>query len=151
MCYKQTGQQALDWVQVKAGDIRAFTASKAFYGGVSVGQILQACHWKVHKTFKFFYLKDLTWSDNDNSMYLGPLVAAQQVLDASFEISLPLGKKKRGLQPLQPSLPEPNNPETSCTKDTITGYLIRVSFSLFFLLSVYFILFSLVVTHIKHQ
>ena len=80
LCYKQADQQALDLVQVKAHDIRAFAASKAFYGGVSVYQIMQACHWKAHNTFTNFYL---TWSDNDNNMYLGPVVAAQQVLDPS--------------------------------------------------------------------
>ena len=51
LCYKQADQQALDLVQVKAHDIRAFAASKAFYGGVSVDQIIQACHWKAHNTF----------------------------------------------------------------------------------------------------
>ena len=50
---------ALDLVQVKAHDIRAFAASKAFYGGVSVDQIMQACHWKAHNTFTNFYLKTL--------------------------------------------------------------------------------------------
>ena len=44
---------------------------------------MQACHWKAHNTFTNFYLKDLTWSDNDNNLYLGPVVAAQQVLDPS--------------------------------------------------------------------
>ena len=42
LCYKQADQQALDLVQVKAHDIRAFVASKAFYGGVLVDQIMQA-------------------------------------------------------------------------------------------------------------
>ena len=46
-------------------------------------QIMQACHWKAHNTFTNFYLKDLTWSDNNNNMYLGLVVAAQQVLDPS--------------------------------------------------------------------
>ena len=32
---------------------------------------MQACHWKAHNTFTNFYVKDLTWSDNDNNMYLG--------------------------------------------------------------------------------
>ena len=95
LCYKQADQQALDLVQVKAHDIRAFMASKAFYGGVSVDQIMQACHWKAHNTFTNFYLKDLTWSDNDNNMYLGPVVAAQQVLDPSPQTSCPR-KEKRG-------------------------------------------------------
>ena len=44
-------------------------------------QIMQACHWKGHNTFTNVYLKDLTWLDNDNNMYLVPPVAAQ-VLDS---------------------------------------------------------------------
>ena len=83
LCYKQADQQALDLVQVKAHDIRAFVASKAFYGGVSVDQTN-------------FYLKDLTWSDNDNNMYLGPVVAAQQVLDPSPQNCHPRKEKKGG-------------------------------------------------------
>ena len=53
-----------------------------------------------------FYLKDLTWSGNDNNMYLGPVVAAQQVLDPSP----PRKEKKRGggAHLLQPSLQESN-------------------------------------------
>ena len=96
LCYKQADQQALDLVQVKAHDIRAFAASKAFYGGVSVDQIMQACHWKAHNTFTNFYLKDLTWSDNDNNLYLGPVVAAQQVLDPSPQSSHPRKERKGG-------------------------------------------------------
>ena len=57
LCYKQADQQALDLVQVKAHDIRAFAAPKAFYGGVSVNQIMQAYHWKAHNTFTNFYLR----------------------------------------------------------------------------------------------
>ena len=96
LCYKQADQQALDLVQVKAHDILAFAASKAFYGGVSVDQIMQACHWKAHNTFTNFYLKDLTWSDNDNNMYLGPVVAAQQVLEPSPQTSCPQKEKMGG-------------------------------------------------------
>ena len=96
LCYKQADQQALDLLQVKAHDTRAFAASKAFYRGVSVDQIIQACHWKAHNTFTNFYLKDLTWSDNDNNMYLGPVVAAQQVLDPSSQTSYPQKEKKGG-------------------------------------------------------
>ena len=110
LCYKQADQQALDLVQVKAHDIQAFAASKAFYGGVSVDQIMQACHWKAHNTFTNFYLKDLTWSDTDNNMYLGPVVAAQQVLDPSLQTSCPRKEKRGGggggAHPLQPSLQE---------------------------------------------
>ena len=108
LCYKQADRQALDLVQVKAHDIRAFAASKALYDGVSVDQIMQACHWKAHNTFTNFYLKDLTWSD-DNNMYLGPVVVAQQVLDPSPQNSHPQKEKKGGgAHPLQPSLQESN-------------------------------------------
>ena len=92
LCYKQADQQALDSVQVKAHDIRAFVASNAFYGGVSVDQFMQACHWKAYNTFTNFYLKDLTWSVNDNNMYLGPIVAV--VLDPSPQTRYP--RKEKG-------------------------------------------------------
>ena len=96
LCFKQADQQSLDLVQVMAHDIRAFATSKAFYGGVSVDEIMQTCHWKAHNTFTNFYLKDLTWSDNDNNMYLGPVVAAQQVLDPSPQTSHPWKETKEG-------------------------------------------------------
>ena len=55
---------------------------------------MQDCHWKAPNTFTNFYLKDLTWLDNDNSMYLGPVVVAQQVLDPSLQTSYPQKEKK---------------------------------------------------------
>ena len=128
LCYKQADQQALDLVQVKAHDIRAFAASKAFYGGVSVDQIMQACHWKAHNTFTNFYLKDLTWSDTDNNMYLGPVVAAQQVLDPSPQTSCPRKEKRGGAHPLQPSLQE----SLPGSRYSFTFKMLRVRSFLFF-------------------
>ena len=40
------------------------------------------------------YLKDFTWSDSDNNMYLGSVVAAQQVLDPFPQTSYPWGGDK---------------------------------------------------------
>ena len=57
---------------------------------------MQACHWKAHNTFTNFYLKDLTWSHNDNNLYLGPVVAAQQVLDPSPQFSHPRKERQGG-------------------------------------------------------
>ena len=51
LLYYKQADQSLDLVQVTAHDIRAFAASKAFYGGFLVDQIMQACHWKAHITF----------------------------------------------------------------------------------------------------
>ena len=78
LCYQVSDEDSHKLLQVKAHDVRAFAASKAFQGGVSLEQILSACHWKAHNTFTQFYLKDLAWADSD-LYHLGPIVAAQQV------------------------------------------------------------------------
>ena len=68
---------------------------------------MQACHWKACNTFANFFLKDFTLSVNDNNMYLGPVVAAQQVLDPSPQTSHAEKEKKGwGVHPLQPDLQE---------------------------------------------
>ena len=78
LCYQLSDQESLDLHQVKAHDVRAFAASRAFHGGVSLDQILSACHWKSHNTFTQFYLKDLAWADSE-LYHLGPVVASQQI------------------------------------------------------------------------
>ena len=49
LCYELSDQEAHTLHQVKA-HVRAFAASKAFQSGVSLEQILSACHWKSHNT-----------------------------------------------------------------------------------------------------
>ena len=78
LCYELSDQKALTVHQVKAHDVSAFAASKAFQSGISLEQILSACHWKSHNTFTQFYLKDVAWADSE-LFHLGPVVAAQQV------------------------------------------------------------------------
>ena len=78
LCYDLSDQDSLTLHQVKAHDVRAFAASKAFQGGISLDQILAACHWKSHDTFTQFYLKDVAWADKE-LFHLGPVVAAQQI------------------------------------------------------------------------
>ena len=78
LCYELSDQEALTLHQVKAHDVRAFAASKAFQSGISLDQILSACHWKSQNTFTHFYLKDVAWADSE-LFHLGPVVAAQQV------------------------------------------------------------------------
>ena len=78
LCYELSDHQAHTLHQVKAHDVRAFAASKAFQSGVSLDQILSACHWKSHNTFTQFYLKDVAWADSE-LYHLGPVVAAQQI------------------------------------------------------------------------
>ena len=78
LCYELSDQEAHKLHQVKAHDVRAFAASRAFQGGCSLEQILSACHWKSHNTFTQFYLKDVAWADSE-LYHLGPIVAAQQI------------------------------------------------------------------------
>ena len=78
LCYELSDHQAHTLHQVKAHDVRAFAASKAFQSGVSLEQILAACLWKSHNTFTQFYLKDVAWADSE-LYHLGPVVAAQQI------------------------------------------------------------------------
>ena len=78
LCYQQSDQEAQNLHRVKAHDVRAFAASKAFHSGMSLDQLLSACHWKSHNTFTQFYLKDVAWADSEQ-FHLGPVVAAQQI------------------------------------------------------------------------
>ena len=78
LCYQLSNEEAQNLHQFRGHDLRAFAASKAFQGGVSLEQILSACYWKAHNTFTQFCLKDLAWADSD-LYHLGPMVAAQQV------------------------------------------------------------------------
>ena len=50
LCYPD--QEALTLHQVKAHDVRAFAASKACQSGVSLEQLLSACHCNSPNTFK---------------------------------------------------------------------------------------------------
>ena len=78
LCYELSAQEALSLHQVKAHDVGAFAASKAFQSGISLEQILSAYHWKSHNTFTQFYLKDVALADSE-LFHLGPVVATQQV------------------------------------------------------------------------
>ena len=80
LCYQLSDEQSQNLHQVRAHDVRAFAASKAFQRGVPLDQILSACHWKSHNTFTQFYLKDVAWADSE-LYHLGPVVAAQQIRD----------------------------------------------------------------------
>ena len=93
-CYTKANNADMDLVGLKVHDLRAFAASKAFYGEISMDQIMQACHWKSHNTFTRFYLRDLAGQDqSEGSFHLGAFIAAQQVMPPSDQVP---GKKKEG-------------------------------------------------------
>ena len=91
-CHTKVDNADMDLVGVKAHDVRAFGASKAFYGRISMDQIMQACHWKSHNTFIRFYLRDLDGQDqSEGSFHIGAFIA--EVMPPSDQVP---GKKKEG-------------------------------------------------------
>ena len=93
-CYTKVDNADMDLVGVKANDVRAFAAYKAFYGGISMDQIMQACHWKSHNTSTRFYLRDLAGQDqSEGSFHLAAFITAQQMMPPSDQVP---GKKKEG-------------------------------------------------------
>ena len=63
--------------------MRAFAAPKAFQSGVSLEQLLSACHWKSHNPFSQFCLKD------DSELFPGDDYAADPPLVLTQIGSLP--------------------------------------------------------------
>ena len=125
----------MDLIGVKPHDVRAFAASKAFYGGTSMDQIMQACHWKSHNTFTKFYLKDLAAQDQkEGSYHLRSFVAAQQVMSPS---NLAPGKKAGGAllqEPLRQGVSEPSD----TTERVSTHIKVTIFFHYSFLPAVFF-------------
>ena len=77
-----------------------------------------------------FLPEDLTWSDNDNNMYLSPVIASQQVLDPSAQTSHPRKEKRgKGAHLLQQSLQESKSQGLG-----IYVYLLRMFGKVFYLL-----------------
>ena len=72
------------------------TASSAFYEGVSVEQILMACHWCSYNTFTSFYMNEVAWQ-TDIQFSFGPYVVDQQVVLAPLSCLLESPKDSRTL------------------------------------------------------
>ena len=77
LAYQYIKPADLQVLRVSGHQIRSM--SWATLGGVSVEQIMEACHWAFHNTFTSYYLKDLVWNTGDQ-FKLGQFVAAQQVV-----------------------------------------------------------------------
>ena len=81
MAHEHLPQEELDNLKVKAHDVRGLAASWALHKGVAFEDIMSSCHWKSHNTFTQFYLKECTWSNNDD-LSLGPFVTAQSIVSS---------------------------------------------------------------------
>ena len=105
LCYELSDKVSLTLYQVKAHDVRAFAASKAFQSGVSLEQILSACRGKSHNTFTQFYLKDMAWTvykyiikkkKNCDKLLLGGLFPLWDLTHPSLPLSQSRSVKRGG-------------------------------------------------------
>jgi len=72
-------EQEQDKINPRAHEIRALSASWLAHRTHSLSQILKAASWSSHNTFTSFYLRDLTYLENDMHV-LGPIVVSQTVV-----------------------------------------------------------------------
>ena len=79
LSYELASKDTKGLLGIKAHQVRAMASSFAFHRNCSMEKLLMACSWKHHSTFTQFYLKDLTFSDQQGLKKLGPLVVAKQV------------------------------------------------------------------------
>ena len=80
LAYQNSNPDDLKLLKIKAHQVRSLASSWALLGGVSLTDIMNACHWSTHNTFTNFYLQPLAWSDGD-SFSLGPFITAQHKVD----------------------------------------------------------------------
>ena len=110
LCYKQADQQALDLIQVKAHDVRAFAASKAFYGGVIGGPNHASLSLEsLQHIYKF--LPKRPYLVRQRQQYVSGTSGGGTASPRSFpsdQLSLER-KEGGGAHPLQPSLQESNH------------------------------------------
>ena len=80
LAYELACKDTKSLYNVKAHQVRAMASSYAFHRNCSMEKILMACSWKHHTTFTQFYLRDLTFTDQEGMKKLGPLVVAKQLV-----------------------------------------------------------------------
>ena len=107
LCYKQADQQALDLVQVKAHDIRAFAASKAFYGGVIGGPNHASLSLESSQHF-YKFLPKRPYLVRQRQQYVSGTHSGGTTSPRSFPSDQLSSERKKGggAHPLQPSLQE---------------------------------------------
>ena len=110
LCYKQADQQALDLVHVKAHDIRAFVASKAFLrwgiGGPNHASLSLESSQHIYK-----FLPKRPYLVRQRQQYVSETRGGGTTSPRSFpsdQLSLERKKGGGGAHPLQPSLQESN-------------------------------------------
>ena len=77
--YSNLTSAKLSFMEISAHEVRALSASWAYWNSISLDDVVRAAYWRSNTTFSSFYLRDLAPIRDDTSS-LGPLVAAQSVI-----------------------------------------------------------------------
>jgi len=80
LAYENAKPDDMKLLNIKAHQVRSIASSWALLGGVSLTDIMNACHWASHNTFTNFYLQPLAWSDGE-TFSLGPFISAKHEVD----------------------------------------------------------------------
>ena len=112
LCYITNKQTNIPWTwsKLKHMTLGPLWPLRPFTVGFQWTKSYKLVTGKLTTHFQICYLKDLTCLYNDNNMYLGPAVAARQVLNLSPHQTI-FPRKERGgggggAHPLQPNLQE---------------------------------------------
>jgi len=62
-------------------ELRALAATMAMHLNIPVMEIMKGCFWAGESTFSSYYLRDLSVEDVEGIKHLGPLVAAQSIIN----------------------------------------------------------------------
>lgn len=77
--YQNATKDNLKIRNIKAHQVRSVAASWAYLKNVAMNDILKACSWKSHNTFTSYYLRDLTFVQEE-MLKLGPIACAGQII-----------------------------------------------------------------------
>ena len=79
--YNSFSDRDISFLKIKPHEVRALSASWAFFNHVPLQDVLRAAVWRSETTFSSFYLRSMA-KQADGMSQLGPIVAAQRVVMA---------------------------------------------------------------------
>lgn len=83
MAYQNITKRQLSFLKIRSHELRAFSASWAYFNSIPLNEILDAAVWSSSSTFAQFYLRDFR-QQASNLSNLGPVVVAQKVVGGPF-------------------------------------------------------------------
>ena len=81
MAYQSISKRQLPHLKIRARELRAVSASWAYFNFIPLDEVTKAAVWYSTSTFARFYLRDFQ-NQKANLHLLGPVVAAQKVVGA---------------------------------------------------------------------